>query len=90
MKQVDIEVIVGLRKYSSYIVIIFAIKNIKVMKINTQNPIVLAVAKYYGINTYGKFRTWLSLMSANAAVYYYEDGKLHHTRVRTLRESFYS
>ena len=60
------------------------------MKINTQNPIVLAVAKYYGINTYGRFRTWLSLMSVNAAVYYYDGGELKHTRVRTLRECFYS
>jgi hypothetical protein len=67
-----------------------SIKQLDIMKINTSNPVVLAVAKYYGINTYGKFRTWLSLMSANAAVYYYEDGKLHHTRVRTLRESFHS
>jgi hypothetical protein len=31
VKQVDIEVIVGLRRYSSYIVIIFATKNIRAM-----------------------------------------------------------
>jgi hypothetical protein len=56
------------------------------MKINTSNPIVLAVAEYYGIKTYGKLKTWLSLMSDCAAVYYYEDGKLHHTRVSTLKK----
>lgn len=60
------------------------------MKLSVSNPIVLAVAEYYGINTYGKFRTWLSLISANAAIYYYKDGKLHHTRVRTLRKSLCS
>lgn len=57
------------------------------MKINTSNPTVLAVAEYYGIKTNGKLKTWLSLMSDCAAVYYYEDGKLHHTRVSTLKKS---
>ena len=49
------------------------------------NSLIKDVANYYRITSKGKFNKWLSLMNPNAAIYYYKDGKLLHTRVQRLQ-----
>lgn len=49
------------------------------------NSLIKDVANYYKITSKGNFTKWLSLMNPNAAIYYYTDGKLKHTRVCRLQ-----
>ena len=61
------------------------------MKIKSTDPMVLAVAHYYGFKTVGKFRNWLRAIPGPRKLYYHDkDSKeLMHTRVETLLHKLY-
>lgn len=59
------------------------------MKLKTSNPIALAVAKYYGFTTHGKFTAWLNSMCVCSTVCYINDkGIKCHIRVARLKHEY--
>lgn len=64
--------------------------NLYIMKLKTSNPTVLAVAKYYGFTTHGKFAAWLHSMCPCSRVCYWNDeGAIRHIRVARLRHMYF-
>lgn len=59
------------------------------MKIKSENPVVLAVAEYYGFTTHGKFKSWLNMMNPNCKIHYRKsEGELGSTRVLTIKHHY--
>jgi hypothetical protein len=59
------------------------------MKIKSENPLVLAVADYYGITTHSRFKNWLKLMNGNCKIHYWKsEGGIGDTRVLRIKHLY--
>jgi hypothetical protein len=59
------------------------------MKIKSENPLVLAVAKYYGITTDDAFKSWLKLMNGNCKIHYKRsEGGIGDVRVLRIKKLY--
>jgi hypothetical protein len=59
------------------------------MKIKSENPLVLAVAEYYGITTHGRFKSWLKLMHPNGKIHFRTiKGELGDTSVLRIKHLY--
>lgn len=59
------------------------------MKLKTSNPTVLAVAKYYGFTSHGKFADWLHSMCPNSKLFFIENGIKSFIRVSRVRHLYF-
>lgn len=59
------------------------------MKLKTSNPIALAVAKYYGFTSHGKFAAWLNSMCPDSKVLFVYEDTLCSKRVARIKHLYF-